>query len=532
MFQWALSDVTIPRSYRMIQGFGVNTFVLVKNGKRTFVKFHWKPHLGRHSLCWDEALKLGGQDPDYLRRDLQIFIEAGIFPKYEFGVQLVPAEDEHKFSFDLLDCTKIIPEEEVPIKWIGTMTLNRTVTDQFAENEQVAFCTNNIVPGIDYSDDPMLQIRNFSYQDTQLIRLGGPNFNQIPINQPVPAACPFLNSIHRDGYNQRYIPNGPHYFPNRFGHPTAAKPEEEGLHFPPYKIEGERVRARGEKFDEVYDQAELFYNSLSDVEKANLISTAHFEIGRCDDRGVQERMVARFNEIDHGLAKAVAANFDIPVGNSTRGKHGKKSDGQNPISMLSKNNNFKCEGRLIAIIAPDGYDADQVLGLQSAFSKLGNIPAIVGLRKGPTYPKGIQQGDSKAQGVVNTQFTFESARSTLFDSVCFVDGDERYQKTLQMGRVKHWAVEAFGHFKAVAAIGQSSSQWISELIPVENKTDSGKNFSVQNGVVIAPSLTKQDSSLFENLTSGPYDGATFASAYAKAIASHRHWTRDVSGLIY
>lgn len=162
MVSWILSDQTIPRSYRMVQGFSVNTFVLVnKEGKRTFVKFHWKPHLGKHSLCWDEALKLGGQDPDYLRRDLQMFIDAGIYPKYELGVQLVPEEDEDKFSFDLLDCTKVIPEEEVPIKWVGTMTLNKTVTDQFAENEQVAFCTQNIVPGIDYSDDPMLHVSGY-----------------------------------------------------------------------------------------------------------------------------------------------------------------------------------------------------------------------------------------------------------------------------------------------------------------------------------------------------------------------------------
>lgn len=524
MASWALSDVTIPRSYRMVQGFGVNTFVLVnKEGKRTFVKFHWKPHLGKHSLCWDEALKLGGQDPDYLRRDLQMFIDAGIFPKWELGVQLVPEEDENKFSFDLLDCTKIIPEEEVPIKWVGTMTLNKTVTDQFAENEQVAFCTQNIVPGIDYSDDPMLHTRNFSYFDTQISRLGGINFSQIPINQPIPQACPFLNTL-RDGYSSKVIPNGPNYYPNRFNNnPGPASVEQGGLHHPPYKVGGVRQRELGEKFYEYYDQATLHYNSLSEAEKNNLVYTATFELGRCDDRGVQERMMERFKHIDYDFAKNVASNFGIDVGQPVKQNHGRKTDGQNPISMLSKNNIFKAEGRLIAMVAPDGFDYQQAAAIQKAFLTLGNIVAIIGTRKGPTYGKNGEQLD--------TQFTFESARSTLFDSLVFLDGNDQYQKTLQMGRAKHWCIEAYSHFKALAVIG-SSAEWAAKLIPIENKVDSGKSFSVQDGVVVAPNLTNQDTGLFEKLTHGAYDAATFAGAYAQAVAGHRYWHRDNSGLVY
>ncbi|TIB76715.1 catalase-domain-containing protein [Wallemia mellicola] len=515
MVSWILSDQTIPRSYRMVQGFSVNTFVLVnKEGKRTFVKFHWKPHLGKHSLCWDEALKLGGQDPDYLRRDLQMFIDAGIYPKYELGVQLVPEEDEDKFSFDLLDCTKVIPEEEVPIKWVGTMTLNKTVTDQFAENEQVAFCTQNIVPGIDYSDDPMLHIS----------RLGGINFSQLPINQPLPQACPFMNTL-RDGYSSKVIPSGPNYYPNRFNNnPRPASVEEGGLHFPPYQVSGKRERNLGEKFFEFYDQATLHFNSLSDVEKANFISTALFEMGRCDDVGVRSRMVERLNNIDHDMAVQVGEGLGVECPPAVKKNHGRKTDGANPVSMLSKNNVFKPEGRLIALIAPDGYDHQQAVAIQNAFLALGNIVAVVGLRKGPTYGK--QKGQE-----LPTNFTFESARSTLFDSVIFLDGDDRYKKTLNLGRVKHWCIEAYAHFKAIALIG-TSAEWGSKLIPVENRTDGGKSFSVQDGVVVAPKLTSQDTSLFDKLTKGVIDAASFAGAYAQAVASHRHWQRDPSELAY
>ncbi|TIA78174.1 hypothetical protein E3P98_03947 [Wallemia ichthyophaga] len=524
MASWVLSDATIPRSYRMIQGFGVNTFVFVnKEGKRTFVKFHWKPHLGHHSLCWDEALKLGGQDPDFLRRDLYMFIDAGIYPKYEFGVQLVPEEDEDKFSFDLLDCTKIIPEEEVPIKWVGTMTLNRTVTDQFAENEQVAFCTNNIVPGIDYSDDPMLQVRNFSYFDTQISRLGGINFSQIPINQPIPQACPFMNTL-RDGSSSKVIPSGPNYYPNRFNNnPGPASVAQGGLHHPPYKVGGVRERNLGPKFFEYYDQATLHYNSLSDVEKNNYVNTAAFEIGRCDDRGVQERMMERFKHIDYDLAKSIASNFGIDVGQPVKKNHGRKTDGSNPISMLSKNNTFKAEGRLIAMIAPDGFDYQQAVAVQKAFSSLGNIVAVIGTRKGPTYGKNGEQLD--------TQFTFELARSTYFDSLIFLDGNDTYQKTLQMGRPKHWCIEAYAHYKPLAVVG-SSAEWASKLIPITNKIEDSKSFSVQDGVVVAPNLTNQDTGLLEKLTHGVYDAATFAGAYAQAIAGHRYWRRDNSTLAY
>jgi len=260
MIAWHLSDRTIPRSYRMMNGFGVNSFVLVtKEGKRTYVKFHFTPHLGTHGFVWDEALKIAGQDPDFHRRDLYDAIEAGAYPKWELGVQLIPIEDEDKLDFDILDCTKYVPEELYPIKNIGTLELNRNVTDYFAETEQVAFCTNHIVPGIDYSNDPMLAVRNFSYLDTQLSRVGR-NWRQIPINQPV---CPYRNLL-RDGQMQMEIPKGPNYWPNREGIPHPANVQEGGLHHAPYKVEGVHARQRGPKFtnegDQPYNQATMFYN--------------------------------------------------------------------------------------------------------------------------------------------------------------------------------------------------------------------------------------------------------------------------------
>lgn len=221
---WALSDRAIPRSYRMMQGFGVHSFILVNaQGKRRFVKFHWLPSLGTHSLVWDEAQKLVGADPDWHRRDLWDAIESGSYPEWELGLQVVDEEDEHKFDFDLLDATKIIPEELVPVRRVGKMVLNRNPDNFFAETEQVAFCTQHLVPGIEPSNDPLLQGRMFSYQDTQLTRLGGPNFQEIPINRPV---CPVFNN-QRDGFHRTTINRGTvNYSPNRFGCPAVANVNE------------------------------------------------------------------------------------------------------------------------------------------------------------------------------------------------------------------------------------------------------------------------------------------------------------------
>lgn len=270
MVMWAMSDRAIPRSFRMMEGFGVHTFRFVnEQGDAYFVKWHWKPVLGTHSLVWDEAQKLNGKDPDFHRGDLYEAIEKGDYPEYELGVQMIKEEDEFKFDFDILDPTKIWPEEDVPVKIIGKMTLNRNVDNVFAETEQVAFHPGHVVPGIDFTNDPLLQGRLFSYTDTQLIRLGGPNFHEIPINRPV---CPFHNN-QRDGYNRMTINQGQvSYHKNSLANntPEPARPEEGGFEHYQEKVEGRKVRNRSDSFKDHFSQATLFWNSMSEPEKEHI----------------------------------------------------------------------------------------------------------------------------------------------------------------------------------------------------------------------------------------------------------------------
>ncbi|GAA5960261.1 hypothetical protein JCM21900_002444 [Sporobolomyces salmonicolor] len=551
MSLYSLSDYTIPRSYRMVKGFGVNTYVLVNaEGKRTFVKYHWRPHLGTHGLVWDEALKLGGQDPDYLRRDLADAIEAGAFPTWDFGVQLITEEQELALPYDILDCTKYVPEQDVPIRWVGEMTLNRNPTNYFAETEQVAFCTSNIVPGMDYSNDPMLQLRNFSYHDTQISRLGGVNFPSLPINRSV---CPFISTI-RDGQHQHRIPAGPHYYPNRFETPNAgATPHGKGqnyatdeaavaaatavkpgqLTFAPFKVEGVRGRLRPARFDEHITQAQLFWNSLSKIEQQHVIDAATFELGRCDDRGVQERNIMRWNEVDHDLAVAVAEGFAIEVPAPKHQNPGHKEDGVQPFSMLSPNNSYSATGRRIGILALDGFDSLQVTGMVAAITALGSIPNVIGSRKGPAFPRGTKKGDTAASGVISTNFTLESARSTLFDAIFIPDGDETFVKELSTGRALHWIREAAGHFKTIGAVGASVSVLAHKALPgnTDLKADLSEAYSSKKGFVLAQTLAGDEASLWEKIK-GVKDLTGYGAAFVDACSQHRHWDRDVSSIAF
>ncbi|GAA97650.1 uncharacterized protein L969DRAFT_24170 [Mixia osmundae IAM 14324] len=555
MIAWILSDYTIPRSYRHMRGAGVNTFTLVNAaGKSCFVKFHWKPHLGTHSLTWDEAWKLGGVDPDYLRRDLAEAITAidsqgAEPPMWELGLQILQEENERDFDFDILDCTKLWPEELVPIKYVGTMTLNRLPTNYFEETEKVAFGTSNVVPGIGFSNDPMLAFRNFSYHDTQLIRLGGPNFNQIPINKSL---CPFITTA-RDGHGANQIRAMPNYHPNRFDLPKVGQQDgrnfvddsttvddlkklhnPNALTYPPTEVKGAHARQRPRSFENSYNQAALFYNSLSPSEKTRLIATAHHELGRCDVRIVQERMIARFNEIDHDLAVEVAAGFGIEVpaskGNAAKGR---TTTGSLPISMLDSNNTFTAKGRKIAMFCLDGYDGLQAKAMMTALMGAGVIVQVIGSRKGPAYPKGVEMGNEKAAGVISTNFTPESCRSLMFDAVFFPSGDEKYVKSLKSGRVTHFAREAFGHFKAVAAAGTACT-WLMKtaLLDIDDPTEGSVNtFESKLGLVLSPNLTEQDSSIWSTIK-GVGESANFATAFVNAIAAHRCWERDVSSVAY
>ena len=313
MVMWQMSDRAIPRSYRMMEGFGVHTFRLInEEGKAHFVKFHWKPTLGVHSLVWDEAQRIAGKNPDYHRQDLYEAIEKGDFPEWELGLQLIPEEMEHEFNFDILDPTKLWPEEDVPVKIVGKMTLNRNVDNFFAETEQVAFHPGHVVPGIDFTNDPLLQGRLFSYTDTQLSRLGGPNFHQIPINQPV---SPSHNN-QRDGMHQMTIHRGQtSYHRNGLNEnqPTPVPAEQGGYEHYQEKIDGKKIRGRSESFQDFYSQAKLFYNSLAPFEQQHLKEAFSFELGKCKSDTVKANAVALINHIDRQLAQEVADNIGAPL---------------------------------------------------------------------------------------------------------------------------------------------------------------------------------------------------------------------------
>ncbi|EPQ0615813.1 catalase, partial [Acinetobacter baumannii] len=313
---WAMSDRAIPRNLRSIQGFGVHTFRLINaEGKSHFVKFHWTPKQGLSALVWDEAQKLAGKDPDFHRRDLYEAIEHGFYPEWELGVQIVEEEDEMNFDFDLLDPTKIIPEELVPVTPIGRFVLNRNVDNFFAETEQVAFCPGHVVPGIDFTDDPLLQARLFSYTDTQLSRLGGPNFHQIPINKPV---CPFHNN-QRDGIHQHTIHKGQAaYQPNSIdgNWPVETPPAASngGFESYPEKISGHKLRQRSETFSDYFSQPRLYYKSLAPHEQKHVVDAYTFELSKVQRKHIRERQVQQIlANIDLDLARQVGANLGIEV---------------------------------------------------------------------------------------------------------------------------------------------------------------------------------------------------------------------------
>ncbi|MBL7879868.1 MAG: catalase, partial [Chryseobacterium gambrini] len=313
MIMWVMSDRAIPRSFSRMEGFGVHTFRFINDeGKAHFVKFHFKPKLGVHSVAWDEAQKISGVDPDFHKRDLWESIESGNFPEWDFGVQLIPEEDEDKFDFDLLDPTKIIPEEEVPVEIFGTLTLNRNPDNFFAETEQVAFHPGHLVPGIDFSNDPLLQGRLFSYTDTQLSRLGSPNFHEIPINRSV-------NTVHnnqRDGHMRQQIVKGKvSYEPNSIGGgcPFQAMMSKGGFTSHQERVSGTKIRARSESFVDHYSQAKLFYNSQSDYEKTHLQNALIFELSKVTIPEIRERVVGQLNFIDKSLVQNVASKVGVEV---------------------------------------------------------------------------------------------------------------------------------------------------------------------------------------------------------------------------
>ncbi|PSB56645.1 catalase [Chamaesiphon polymorphus] len=503
MIMWLLSDRTLPRNFSTMQGFGVHTFRWVnKEGKSRFVKYHWKPLAGVHSNVFDEAQKIAGKDPDFQRRTLWESIEKGIYPEYELGVQIVEEEDEHKFDFDILDSTKIIPEELVPVRPIGKMVLNRNPDNFFAETEQVAYQPSNVVPGIDFSNDPLLQGRLMSYHDSQLHRLGSPNFVHLPINRPV---CPFSNN-NQDGRMQMDIKTSRvNYSPNSLGGnlPAPVAPEDGGFTTYPERVEGHKIRERSPSFSDHFSQATLFWNSLSNGEKDRLVEASHFELGKVKNKEVQERMIDRFNHVDHELAKRVAIGLGLPAPTAPATEnHGRSS------AALSQEHTTKtAKGRHVAILAADGVDGAQLATLKHALSAM-HISADIVSKLGGTIAT-ADGGDS-----IEVDKTFLTTASVLYDAVYVPGGAKSIEALKAHGEALTFIHEAFKHFKPIAGSGEGVDLLMqADLKGIDSAQVNGK-MSAQLGVIASRDVSEM---------------GAFATAFIDAIKEHRFWTRPVPG---
>ena len=445
MVMWAMSDRAIPRSLRMMEGFGVHTFRLINaQGVASFVKFHWKPRQGVHSLLWDEAQKLAGKDADFQRRDLWEAIETGDYPEWELGVQIVPEADEHKFDFDLLDPTKIIPEELVPVTPLGKMVLNRNPDNFFAEVEQVAFCPGHIVPGIDFTNDPLLQGRLFSYTDTQLSRLGGPNFHQIPINRPV---APNHNN-QRDALHQHVVHRGrASYEPNSIdgGWPKETPPAAQDGGFESYqeRIDAHKIRQRSESFGDHFSQARLFFQSMSPTEQQHIIKAYSFELGKVERETIRAREVNEIlANIDLKLAAAVAANLGLPAPSAGTVQVKGSQLAQSPaLSQMNHPGSVGIKGRKIAVLVADGVDAVSVDKLVKALEAHSARPMLLGPTSAP-----VKTADGKQLPV---DASMEGMPSIMFDGVVVPGGKASIDALAASGLAKHFLLEGYKHLKAM-----------------------------------------------------------------------------------
>jgi catalase len=467
MVMWHMSDRSIPRSYRMMEGFGVNTYRFINaEGKAHFVKFHWKPVLGVKSLVWDEAQIIAGKDPDFHRRDLWESIERGYFPEWELGVQLIPVEDEFKFSFDILDATKIWPEEEIPVRILGKMTLNKNVDNFFAETEQAAFHVGHVVPGIDFSNDPLLQGRLFSYTDTQLIRLGGPNFHELPINKPI---CPFHNN-QRDGYGRQTINVGQvSYHKNSLANNTPHPVSEADGGYKHYeeKVEGHKVRARSESFKDHFSQARLFWLSMTDIEKKHIIDAFSFELGKVKNKAIRKQVVDMYAHVSYSLASAIAERIGIVPPVEVEVPHIQQTS---PAVSQVINAKESVKSNKVAVIVTEN-SSEKLNELIATFLSEDIVVELV----------------SNKQGIVSgyeIHETFATTSSVLYDGV-YVTG--AFQNSYEQAKAEQFIEQAYQHCKT---IGYTEN--VLFLQHIANK----------HGV------------------------ATDPKSFVHALAKHRHWVRE------
>jgi catalase len=507
MVMWLMSDRTIPRSYRMMEGFGVHTFRLVNtHGRATLCKFHWKPLLGAHSLVWDESQQLCGRDPDFHRRDLWEAIEAGKYPQYELGLQLIDAKDEQALGFDLLDPTKLVPEELVPVRRVGRLTLHRNPDNFFAEVEQVAFCVNNLVPGIDVTEDPLMQARLFSYLDTQLTRLGGPNFAEIPINRPIAP----VHNHQQDGFHRRTVPTArAMYHPNSIenGMPALAA-RGAGFASVPQRVQGTKTRARSESFADHFAQARMFLDSQSPAERRHLVEACRFEIGKVERLGIRERVVALFRQIDPELAAEVAAGVGVAVeraaalplpenGQARGGKRMKPS----PALSLANQPRTSILTRKVAVLVADGVRFEDYERVCAAVCGGGGVVETVSHALGP-----VRSVEGRPIDVCKTWTT---GASVLYDALCVLGGEECAESLQRTDAALSWLREAYAHAKTIGALQEGVAVLARAGLGDVQLATADDDVVSSAGVV----------------TAGADAAGAFGEQFADALRQHRHFDR-------
>ena len=459
MIMWIMSDRTIPRSFRFMEGFGVHTFRLVNaEGKSTFVKFHWKPKLGLQSVLWNEAVKINGADPDYHRRDLWDAIQMGAYPEWELGLQLFDEEFAANFAFDILDATKIIPEEEIPIRRVGRLVLDRCVDNFFAETEQVAFCTQNIVPGLDFSNDPLLQGRNFSYLDTQLKRLGSPNFTYLPINAP---KCPFAH-FQQDGHMAMINPKGrANYEPNSWGGKSGGPRESPAQGFTSYPAEesGAKQRVRSETFADHYSQARQFYLSQTDIEQTHMVNSLVFELSKVETLGIRSRVVSHLLNIDADLAQRVANGLrlrELPSP-AEAAKPTRQSLSPSPALSILKNGPQSFQGRKLGILVTDGVDIELLQALATAVTAEEAQFEIVAPHVG-----GVEASDGTW---VEAKQKIDGGPSVLYDAVAVLPSQTGAIFLSQEETARDFVADAFAHCKFIGYVDTAMPLFAKASIP-------------------------------------------------------------------
>jgi catalase len=507
MLMWVMSDRALPRSFSMMEGFGIHSYRFVNaEGKSHFVKFHFKPAKGIHSLVWDEAQKISGKDPDFNRRDLWESIERGDFPEWEFGVQVVNEEDEHKFDFDILDPTKIIPEELVPVRILGKLVLNRNPDNFFAETEQAAFHPGHVVPGIDFSDDPLLQGRLFSYLDTQLLRVG-PNFPQIPINRTL---APVHNN-QRDARGQMNINKGRvSYFPNSLagGCPMHSPDAVAAFKTYPERVEGNKVRERSTTFSDHFSQATLFWNSMASWEKKHIVEAFSFELNMLETKAIQERVVNELlvNVADE-LAQKVAANVGVKVTATPKKpapQPGKASVSASPALSMDKPA-ASIKGRKVAILAADGVTGKHIADLKQELTAAGAMAEVIAKHAGT-----IHSSEGEA---ITVDRAAPNATSVIYDAVFIPGGKSSVGTLAQSGINVHFINEAFAHYKTIGACGEGI-----ELLKNTAVGQAGLGAASSNGKI------SENTGVVTGQEGAPF--STFFNQFKEAMAKHRHFDRQ------